>query len=288
MTMMWLFPRGLMIDTARHFQPLASIRTIIDSLPYAKLNVLHWHIVDSQSFPFIRSQPKAMGRCLRRATHHADVASIVEYARLRGIRVRAPQPLLLPRAPSRSGCRIQCAQLSSPSRRPMPLTSRVSRALVRSCPSSTCLGTPSRGVSATRSSARRPHAPRHSTCHATRRLPSWNDCRRVLGRTASRQDAPPGSSPMAFYIWAVTKSAPCWESTPRIAAWLRAHQMSADGSYALCRRTAAMAMAQGRRPVQWSEVYDHFGRQLPKRIVHVEGQYEREPWSPTAATCYAM
>lgn len=46
------FPhRGLMIDTARHFETLASIRTIVDSLPYSKLNVLHWHMSDDQSFP---------------------------------------------------------------------------------------------------------------------------------------------------------------------------------------------------------------------------------------------
>jgi len=36
------FPhRGLMVDTARHFETLASLRHIIDSLSYAKLNVLH-------------------------------------------------------------------------------------------------------------------------------------------------------------------------------------------------------------------------------------------------------
>jgi hexosaminidase len=41
-----------MVDTARHYQPLASLRAIIDSLTNAKLNVLHWHMVDDQSFPF--------------------------------------------------------------------------------------------------------------------------------------------------------------------------------------------------------------------------------------------
>ena len=54
------FPhRGLMIDTSRHFQPLAAIRGVIDSLPYTKLNVLHWHMSDSQSFPFeSKTRPK--------------------------------------------------------------------------------------------------------------------------------------------------------------------------------------------------------------------------------------
>ena len=43
------FPhRGLMIDTARHFETLDAIRKIIDSLVYAKINVLHWHMSDSQ------------------------------------------------------------------------------------------------------------------------------------------------------------------------------------------------------------------------------------------------
>ena len=48
-----------MIDTARHFEPVAAIKGILDSLPYAKLNVLHWHMSDSQSFPLqVKSSPK--------------------------------------------------------------------------------------------------------------------------------------------------------------------------------------------------------------------------------------
>ena len=51
--------RGLMIDTARHYETLAAIRGVVDSLPYAKLNVLHWHMVDIQSFPFeSKTSPK--------------------------------------------------------------------------------------------------------------------------------------------------------------------------------------------------------------------------------------
>ena len=60
------FPyRGLMIDSARHFLPLPTIRAVLDSMPYAKLNTLHWHMSDHESFPMeSKTYPKLW--CVRR------------------------------------------------------------------------------------------------------------------------------------------------------------------------------------------------------------------------------
>lgn len=50
--------RGLMIDSARHFLSMETILQTIDSMMFNKLNVLHWHIADTESFPMtLRSLP---------------------------------------------------------------------------------------------------------------------------------------------------------------------------------------------------------------------------------------
>lgn len=85
------FPhRGVMIDTARHFEPVKTIYRVIDSLTYAKFNTLHWHVVDSQSFPFeSRTFPALWNGAysLQERYTQEDMVDVVEYARRRGVRV---------------------------------------------------------------------------------------------------------------------------------------------------------------------------------------------------------
>ncbi|KAG4214459.1 hypothetical protein ERO13_A01G123900v2 [Gossypium hirsutum] len=84
--------RGLLIDTSRHYLPVPVIKKVIDSMSYAKLNVMHWHIVDTQSFPLeIPSYPKLWDGAYSPSERYtvADAADIVSYAQKRGINVLA-------------------------------------------------------------------------------------------------------------------------------------------------------------------------------------------------------
>ena len=42
--------RGLMLDSARHIQPVSYIKRLIDRMAANKLNVLHWHLTDDQGW----------------------------------------------------------------------------------------------------------------------------------------------------------------------------------------------------------------------------------------------
>ena len=226
------FPhRGLMLDTARHFETLTSIRRMVDALPYAKMNVLHWHMADSQSFPMqSMSAPKLWEGAYSKYERYTqrDIAAVVEYARLRGIRVMVEFDM-----PGHAGS--WCNGYPD------------------ICPSTTCT------------------QPLNVASNATFDLISAL----LLEMTGGRTSAPAHPSGLfpenMLHLGGDEVNTDCWTRTPAVKKWLDAKGLTADEGYAyFVKRAAAIALAQGRRPVQWVEVFDHFGSALDNRtIVHV-------------------
>ncbi len=51
--------RGLMVDSARHYQSLDTLKAVIDAMAVHKLNTFHWHLVDDQGWRLeIKKYPK--------------------------------------------------------------------------------------------------------------------------------------------------------------------------------------------------------------------------------------
>ncbi|KAJ3475304.1 hypothetical protein NLI96_g11923 [Meripilus lineatus] len=86
------FPyRGFSFDTSRNFYPIADILRTLDAMSWVKLNILYWHIIDSQSFPLeVEAFPElsAKGAYSSEEVYSLkDVDTIVKYANARGIDV---------------------------------------------------------------------------------------------------------------------------------------------------------------------------------------------------------
>jgi len=84
------FPwRGLLMDVARHWQPVEAVKRNLDGMAAVKLNVLHWHLTEDQGF---RVESKLFPRLHQMGSDgnfytQEQVREVVAYAAERGIRV---------------------------------------------------------------------------------------------------------------------------------------------------------------------------------------------------------
>ncbi|HEX5875315.1 MAG TPA: family 20 glycosylhydrolase, partial [Pyrinomonadaceae bacterium] len=81
--------RGLLIDVARHFQPMEVLKRNLDAMAALKMNVLHWHLTEDQGF---RVESKKFPKLHQLGSDgnyftQEQVKEIIAYARDRGIRV---------------------------------------------------------------------------------------------------------------------------------------------------------------------------------------------------------
>jgi hexosaminidase len=84
--------RAVMVDTARHFITPTALRIILDQMAYLKLNVLHLHLTDDQSWPLVVPSAPLLATLgaysnFSHTYDATDIAELVAYARARGIRV---------------------------------------------------------------------------------------------------------------------------------------------------------------------------------------------------------
>lgn len=89
--------RGMLVDSARNFQPISFLKSLIDHLAKYKFNTIHWHLVDDQGWRLeILSHPKltqqasycSMGDHSRGGYYSQDqIRELVQYAADRFIQI---------------------------------------------------------------------------------------------------------------------------------------------------------------------------------------------------------
>lgn len=80
-----------MVDTARHYLSVKVLERTIDAMVLNKLNVLHWHITDDESFPLLLSNYSKITNATKfwetAIFTKSDVKHLVEYASIRGVSI---------------------------------------------------------------------------------------------------------------------------------------------------------------------------------------------------------
>ena len=223
------FPfRGVMVDPARQFLPPATLRAIIDSLTIVKLNLLHLHILDCDSFPIQVAAPYSelwRGAFSPRERYTAqELSALSEYARARGVTL-----LFEFDQPGHMGA--------------------MCKGYPQLCPSPAC-----------------------STAYGGDVLdPSSRDTLPAMQAVveALTRASPPSAT--LLHLGGDEVNPACWLASPTVRAWMAARNYSSgDDVYGyFVNASNAMAVAAGKSPVRWEEVWRRFGRALhPSTIVH--------------------
>ncbi len=220
--------RGIMIDPARQFLPPNTIRSIINSLTVVKLNVLHVHILDCDSFPIQVKTPFEnlwQGAFSHRERYTAqEVSALSEYGRERGVTLMYEFD-----QPGHMGA--MCKGYPS------------------ICPSPAC-----------------------SESYGGDVLdPSSTDTLPAMQAVVDALVAASSSSTSVLHLGGDEVNPACWLASPAVLAWMATHNISTgDQVYEyFVEISNNMAIAAGKSPMRWEEVWKHFGTALHKStIVH--------------------
>jgi hexosaminidase len=83
--------RGISVDTSRNFFSIEALKRNINGMAMVKMNRFHWHISDSQSFPFLlKSHPDIAinsAYSMDKIYTNEDVREVIEFGKARGIQV---------------------------------------------------------------------------------------------------------------------------------------------------------------------------------------------------------
>jgi hexosaminidase len=232
------FPhRGILLDTSRHFMPISTLQLFVDSLVYAKFNVLHWHVVDTQSFPYQSvARPNLWfgAYSLWERYSQQEIKNLIEYARQRGVKIMIEFDMPGHGASWCKGYPEICPAADCP--QPLNPASDETFKVINDLMA-------------------------EITGHDS--------------YTAYDPNQPPAASfPYELLHLGgdeVSENYPCWDNNPAIVSWQQARGLDDDGTYLyFVNGTAAVARANERTAVQWVEVFEEFGSALNKdTVVHV-------------------
>jgi hexosaminidase len=81
--------RGLLIDVARHYQPIEVLKRNLDAMAAVKLNVFHWHLTENQGFRIESKKFPKLHQLGSDGLYYTQeqAREIIAYAAERGIRV---------------------------------------------------------------------------------------------------------------------------------------------------------------------------------------------------------